>query len=81
MFCREPGYEPVKDKIIDAEDPGISIPSVLELQLVLKNRNDVDALLTEFGIKQLPIESTLDWARCCGNLRAWYGFSGQTELR
>lgn len=64
MFCREPGYESVRGKIIDAEDPRISIPSVLELQLVLRNRNDVDALLTEFGIKQLPIDSnTLDWAR------------------
>lgn len=64
MFCREPGYESVRDKIIDAEDARISIPSVLELQLVLRNRNYVDALLTEFGIKQLLIDSnTLDWVR------------------
>ncbi len=60
IFLKEPGYEVVLDKLIEADAVGVGTPTLAETAIVLTVRLGTDPVsllsrfVTEFGIRQIP---------------------------
>ena len=60
VFLKEPGYEVVLDKLIEADAVGVGTPTLAETAIVLTVRLGIDPVsllnrfVTEFGIRQIP---------------------------
>ena len=60
IFLKEPGYEVVLDKLIEADAVGVGTPTLAETAIVLTARLGTDPVsllnrfVTEFGIRQIP---------------------------
>lgn len=64
ILKKEPGYERLATKLLNAKEPKIPLPAVVEMQLVTRDEQKIDEMLQRFGLKVLPVEvQQLSWLR------------------